>query len=55
MSGVTFEHIQKEFGNFIAVNDLNLNVDDKVFLVFVGPSGCGKTDVGPTNDQGLPT
>ncbi len=43
MSSVTYEHITKEFGNVIAVNDLNLKVDDKEFLVFVGPSGCGKT------------
>src|SRR4249920_1301396 len=26
-----------------AVRDLNLDVDDKEFLVLVGPSGCGKT------------
>jgi len=43
MSGVMFEHVSKEFGNVTAVNDLNLAVDDKEFLVFVGPSGCGKT------------
>ncbi len=43
MSSVTYEHVSKEFGNVIAVNDLNLNIDDKEFLVFVGPSGCGKT------------
>ncbi len=27
----------------IAVNNLNIDVDDKEFLVLVGPSGCGKT------------
>src|SRR5512137_1557025 len=43
MASVTYEHITKEFGNVKAVNDLNLNIDDKEFLVFVGPSGCGKT------------
>ena len=43
MSSVTYEHVTKEFGNVKAVNDLNLNIDDKEFLVFVGPSGCGKT------------
>lgn len=26
-----------------AVNDLNIHIEDKEFLVFVGPSGCGKT------------
>jgi multiple sugar transport system ATP-binding protein len=43
MSGVTYDHVTKEFGNVVAVNDLDLKVDDKEFLVFVGPSGCGKT------------
>ncbi len=43
MASVTYEHITKEFGNVIAVNDLNLQVEDKEFLVLVGPSGCGKT------------
>ncbi len=43
MASVTYDHITKEFGNVIAVNDLNLQIDDKEFLVFVGPSGCGKT------------
>jgi multiple sugar transport system ATP-binding protein len=43
MASVTYEHITKEFGNVKAVNDLNLKIDDKEFLVFVGPSGCGKT------------
>jgi multiple sugar transport system ATP-binding protein len=43
MSSVTYEHVTKEFGNVKAVNDLNLQIDDKEFLVFVGPSGCGKT------------
>jgi multiple sugar transport system ATP-binding protein len=33
----------KRFGDVIAVNDLNIEIADKEFLVFVGPSGCGKT------------
>jgi multiple sugar transport system ATP-binding protein len=43
MASVTYEHVTKEFGTVKAVNDLNLSVADKEFLVFVGPSGCGKT------------
>jgi multiple sugar transport system ATP-binding protein len=43
MASVTFDHVTKEFGSVIAVNDLNLQIADKEFLVFVGPSGCGKT------------
>jgi multiple sugar transport system ATP-binding protein len=43
MAGVTFEHVYKRFGDVIAVNDLDIKIADKEFLVFVGPSGCGKT------------
>jgi len=43
MANVTFEHVTKRFGEVIAVNDLDIQVDDKEFLVLVGPSGCGKT------------
>ena len=43
MASVTYEHVTKEFGDIVAVNDLDIQVPDKEFLVFVGPSGCGKT------------
>lgn len=43
MASVTFDHVYKRFGEVIAVNDLNIEVADKEFLVLVGPSGCGKT------------
>ena len=43
MAEVRFEHVTKKFGDTIAVNDLNLNIPDKEFLVLVGPSGCGKS------------
>jgi multiple sugar transport system ATP-binding protein len=43
MASVTFDHVVKQFGDVIAVNDLNIHVEDKEFLVLVGPSGCGKT------------
>jgi multiple sugar transport system ATP-binding protein len=43
MSSVTFDHVYKRFGDVIAVNDLNIHIVDKEFLVLVGPSGCGKT------------
>jgi multiple sugar transport system ATP-binding protein len=38
-----YDHVTKEFGEVVAVNDLTLNIDDKEFIVLVGPSGCGKT------------
>ena len=43
MASVTYEHVYKRFGDVIAVNDLNIEIADKEFLVLVGPSGCGKT------------
>ena len=43
MASVTYEHVIKRFGDVIAVNDLNIHIEDGEFLVFVGPSGCGKT------------
>jgi multiple sugar transport system ATP-binding protein len=43
MAGVTYDHVWKKFGEFTALNDLNIKVEDKEFLVLVGPSGCGKT------------
>jgi multiple sugar transport system ATP-binding protein len=43
MASVTYDHVYKRFGDVIAVNDLNLQIEDKEFLVLVGPSGCCKT------------
>src|SRR3972149_9217061 len=43
MASVTYEHVYKRFGEVVAVNDLDINIEDKEFLVLVGPSGCGKT------------
>src|SRR6476620_354417 len=43
MATVTFENVSKKYGDVIAVNDLNLSINDGEFMVLVGPSGCGKT------------
>jgi multiple sugar transport system ATP-binding protein len=43
MARVSFENVVKQFGDVVAVNNLNIDVADKEFLVLVGPSGCGKT------------
>ncbi|MBN1149200.1 MAG: ABC transporter ATP-binding protein [Anaerolineales bacterium] len=43
MASVTYDHVYKRFGDVVAVNDLNIVIEDKEFLVLVGPSGCGKT------------
>jgi multiple sugar transport system ATP-binding protein len=43
MATVTFENVNKMYGDFHAVSDLNLEIGDGEFMVLVGPSGCGKT------------
>jgi multiple sugar transport system ATP-binding protein len=43
MASVTYDRVTKQFGDTIAVDDLDIKVADKEFLVLVGPSGCGKT------------
>ncbi|RME07060.1 MAG: ABC transporter ATP-binding protein [Anaerolineae bacterium] len=43
MASVTYDHVTKRFGDVVAINDLNIHIEDKEFLVLVGPSGCGKS------------
>lgn len=44
MAGLRFKNIKKVYdGGFTAVEDFNLEIEDKEFIVFVGPSGCGKS------------
>jgi multiple sugar transport system ATP-binding protein len=43
MPHVRFEHVSKLFMQHVAVRDLNFEIAEGEFIVFVGPSGCGKT------------
>lgn len=44
MAELKLEHIYKVYDNKVtAVEDFNLEINDKEFVVFVGPSGCGKS------------
>ncbi|MCX8052895.1 MAG: sn-glycerol-3-phosphate ABC transporter ATP-binding protein UgpC, partial [Armatimonadetes bacterium] len=45
MANVVLKNLTKTFKNVVAVNNFNLEIKDKEFLVLVGPSGCGKTTV----------
>jgi multiple sugar transport system ATP-binding protein len=43
MAEVTLTNITKKFGDFTAVDNLSMIIEDGKFTVLVGPSGCGKT------------
>ena len=43
MASVTYRNVFKRFGDLQVISDLNIEVEDGEFLVFVGPSGCGKS------------
>jgi len=43
MAEVTLTEVSKKFGNFVAVDAVDLAIEDGRFTVLVGPSGCGKT------------
>ena len=43
MSQIKISNLQKSFGDFTAVKNSNLTINDKEFFVLLGPSGCGKT------------
>jgi multiple sugar transport system ATP-binding protein len=43
MGQVVLKGINKFYDSVHAVKDVNLQIRDKEFVVFVGPSGCGKT------------
>src|SRR4051812_17928561 len=44
MARIEFKSVTKRYaGDVLAVDDLNLEIRDKEFVVLLGPSGCGKT------------
>jgi multiple sugar transport system ATP-binding protein len=40
---IAFIGVTKRFGDTVAVDDLDLEIQDGEFMILVGPSGCGKT------------
>ena len=43
MARVLLDNVSKHFGDVVAVDNLNLDIQDQEFVTLVGPSGCGKT------------
>lgn len=40
---VRIENVTKKFGNFVAIDNISLNIFEREFYALLGPSGCGKT------------
>ncbi len=44
MASISFKHVKKTYpGGVTVIPDLNLEIEDKEFVILVGPSGCGKS------------
>ena len=43
MAEIQFRNLSKRWGSFVGVDNFDLTIADKEFLVLLGPSGCGKT------------
>ncbi len=40
---IRFRNVTKRFGEFVAIDDLSLDIYEQEFFALLGPSGCGKT------------
>ena len=43
MPGISIRNVTKRFGELVAANDINLEIEKGEFFTLLGPSGCGKT------------
>jgi multiple sugar transport system ATP-binding protein len=43
MARVQLEHVKKRYDDVVAVDDMNVEIEDGEFVCLVGPSGCGKS------------
>lgn len=40
---IDFKNVEIRYGDFVAIDNLNLTINEGEFFTFLGPSGCGKT------------
>ena len=40
---IEFKNVEISYGDFVAISNLNLEINEGEFFTFLGPSGCGKT------------
>lgn len=45
MTTLSLQNLSKKFGDNLVVDNVNLEVRDREFVVLLGPSGCGKTTI----------
>ena len=43
MAGIVLRGVHKSFGEVEVIRGIDLEIEDREFVVFVGPSGCGKS------------
>ena len=43
MAEINLKRVTKRWGDFVGVQEFDLDIADREFLVLLGPSGCGKT------------